>query len=148
MFGIFIENKAIQSEFNETVFPASITIGDFKEGMQIPVDYWGVKQYYASWLYSLKKGLRENNNATLVVSMYSPKDVNFLFSWVLYFRQGKIAVQNKMIFLDEIIDFSEAKLNEYAGEYEEYSGGEKISEWYTNIDEVNEYINYLEGKCL
>lgn len=148
MFGIFIEDKAIKSEFNETVLPASIIIGDFKEGMQIPVGYWSAKQYYASWLYSLKKGVSENNNTTLVVSMYSPKDVSFLFSWVLYFRQGKVIIQNKMIFLDEVNDFSTDKLNEYAAEYEEYSDGEKVSEWYTTIHEVNEFINYLEGKVL
>ena len=30
MFGVFTENKSFKSEFNETVLPASITIGDFK----------------------------------------------------------------------------------------------------------------------
>lgn len=148
MFGIFTENKAIKSEFNETVLPASITIGNFKEGMQIPIDYWSIKQYYACWLSSLKKGIYEKNNATLVVSMYSPKDTNFLFSWVLYFRKENVIVQNKMIFLDEINDFSIDKINEYTSGYEEYSEGEKVSEWHTTVDEVKEFMTYLEGKVL
>ncbi|MBS0857532.1 MULTISPECIES: hypothetical protein [unclassified Tatumella] len=57
MFGVFTENKSFKSEFNEKVLPASITIGDFKEGMKIPIDYWNIKQYYASWLSSLKEGV-------------------------------------------------------------------------------------------
>ena len=57
MFGVFTENKSFKSEFNETVLPDSITIGDFKEGMQITIDYWNIKQYYASWLSSLKEGI-------------------------------------------------------------------------------------------
>ncbi|WP_263457975.1 MULTISPECIES: hypothetical protein [Tenebrionibacter/Tenebrionicola group] len=44
MFGIFTENKSFKSEINETVLLASITKGEFKEGMQIPVDYWSIKQ--------------------------------------------------------------------------------------------------------
>jgi hypothetical protein len=146
MFGIFTENKSFKSEFNETVLPASITIGEFKEGMLIPVDYWSIKQYYASWLSSLKKGIYGKNNATLVVSMYSPKVANFLFSWVLYFRQENIIVQNKIIFLDEIKNFSIDKINEYTSEYEAYSEGEKVSEWYTTIDEIKEFMTYLESK--
>ncbi|EPL6128093.1 hypothetical protein WJE75_002615 [Klebsiella aerogenes] len=146
MFGIFTGNKYFKSEFNETVLSASITIGDFKEGMQIPVDYWSIKQYYASWLSSLKEGIHGKNNATLLVSMYPPKDVNFLFSWVLYFRQEKVIIQNKMIFLDEINDFSIDKINKYTSEYEAYSEGEKVSEWYTTIDEVKEFMSYLESK--
>ncbi|NIY46266.1 hypothetical protein [Cedecea colo] len=93
-----------------------------------------------------KKGIYGKNNATLVVSMYSPKDANFLFSWVLYFRQEDVIVQNKMIFLDEINNFSIDKINEYTSEYEAYSEGEKVSEWYTTIDEVKEYMSYLESK--
>ncbi|QIX96822.1 hypothetical protein [Cedecea sp. FDAARGOS_727] len=144
MFGIFTEDKIIKSEFNEAVLPASIVIGDFKEGMQIPVDYWDISQYRASWLSSLKKGVNENNNSILFVSMYYPKEVSFLFSWILYFRKDNVIIQNKMIFLDEIKNFSLDEINTYCGEYESFSEGEKISEWYTTIDEVKKFITYLE----
>ncbi|WP_399198612.1 MULTISPECIES: hypothetical protein [Tenebrionibacter/Tenebrionicola group] len=48
-------------------------------------------------LSSLKRYLW-GNNATLVVSMYLSKVAHFLFSWVLYFRQENVIVQNKIIF--------------------------------------------------
>ena len=145
MFGIFTEDKAIESEFNETVLPAYIIIGDFKEGLQIPVTYWSVEQYYASWLACLEEGIRDESKSTLVVSMYAPKDINFLFSWILYFRGENVIIQNKIIFSEGIDDFSINRLNEYAGEYEAYSDGEKVSEWYTTVDEVREFICYLKG---
>ncbi|MBJ3814719.1 hypothetical protein F9C28_07230 [Shimwellia pseudoproteus] len=148
MFGIFTEDKTIKSEFNETVLPALIIIGDFNEGLQIPVDYWDIEQYYASWLSSLKKGMSECRNATLVVSMYSPEDARFLFSWVLYFRGENVIIQNKIVFIDEISDFSIEEINKYSGEYDEYSEGEKASEWHTTVDEVKAFITYLEGKIL
>ncbi|GAA0478420.1 hypothetical protein GCM10009413_12660 [Tatumella punctata] len=59
--------------------------------------------------------------------------------------QGKVIVQNKMIFPDEISYFSMGKINEYTGEYEACSGGEKVSEWYTTIDEVKGFMSYPEG---
>ena len=45
MFGIFTESDAIQSEFSEMVLPAKIIIGDFDEGMQIPLTYWSIRKY-------------------------------------------------------------------------------------------------------
>ena len=111
MFGIFTENKAIESEFSETVLPASIIIGDFKEGLQIPVIYWDAEQYRASWLACLEEGIRDESKSTLVVSMYAPKDINFLFSWILYFRGENVIIQNKIIFSDGIDGFSINRLN-------------------------------------
>ncbi|MGV3345559.1 hypothetical protein ACGVWS_07365 [Enterobacteriaceae bacterium LUAb1] len=148
MFGIFTEDKAIQSAFNEIVLPAKIIIGDFNEGMQIPLTYWSIKQYRKSWLEVLKQGLRNGNHSVLAVSMYNPETVNFIFSWVLYYKGTQVIIQNKMIFAGEIQGFSIHKLNDCAGEYDAYSDGEKVSEWYTTIDEVNAFVNYLEGEIL
>ncbi|MEY8711533.1 hypothetical protein [Mangrovibacter phragmitis] len=148
MFGIFTENKAIQSAFNEIVLPAKIVIGDFDEGMQIPLTYWSIKQYQESWIENIKQGLKKRDHSVLAVSMYSPETVNFIFSWVLYYKDAQVIIQNKMIFAGEIQDFSVHKLNEYAGEYDAYSEGEKVSEWYTTIDEVKEFMLYLESKLL
>ncbi|MBV4413702.1 hypothetical protein J0B02_12885 [Enterobacteriaceae bacterium YMB-R22] len=73
--------------------------------------------------------------------MYLSKVAHFLFSWVLYFRQENVIVQNKIIFLDEIKNFSTDKINEYTSEYEAYSEGEKVPEWYTTIDEIKEFMS-------
>ncbi|GAA0473136.1 hypothetical protein [Tatumella punctata] len=146
MFGIFTDAKAIQSAFDEMVLPAKIIIGDFDEGMQIPLTYWNIKQYQESWVETIKQGLKKGDHSVLAVSMYNPETVNFIFSWVLYYKNTQVIIQNKMIFAGEIQDFSIRKLNEYAGEYDAYSDGEKVSEWYTTIDEVKEFMSYLESK--
>lgn len=78
--------------------------------------------------------------------MYAPKDINFLFSWILYFRGENVIIQNKIIFSEGIDVFSINRLNEYAGEYEAYSDGEKVSEWYTTVDEVRKFISYLKDE--
>ncbi|GAA0478426.1 hypothetical protein GCM10009413_12670 [Tatumella punctata] len=75
--------------------PDSITIGDFKEGMQITIDYWNIKQYYASWLSSLKEGIYGKNNATLVVSMYPPKDASFYSHGFYTSCKGKLLFRIK-----------------------------------------------------
>lgn len=146
MFGIFTESKAIQSAFNEMVLPAKIIIGDFDEGMQIPLTHWNIKQYQESWVETIKQGLKKGDHSVLAVSMYNPETVNFIFSWVLYYKKTQVIIQNKMIFAGEIQDFSIRKLNEYAGKYEAYSDGEKVSEWYTTVDEVRVFLEYLEAK--
>lgn len=146
MFGIFTETDAIQSEFSEMVLPAKIIIGDFDEGMQIPLTYWSIRKYQESWIDTIGQGLKKGNHSVLAVSMYNPETVNFIFSWVLYYNEEEVIVQNKMIFCGEIQGFSTDNLNDYAGEYDAYSNGEKVSEWYTTIDEVKEFMSYLERK--
>ncbi|MDF7679443.1 hypothetical protein PT300_01945 [Enterobacteriaceae bacterium ESL0689] len=148
MFGIFTESEAIQSAFNEIVLPAKIVIGDFEEGIQIPLTYWSIKQYQESWLEAIEQGLKNGDHSVLAVSMYNPETVNFIFSWVLYYNGEQVIIQNKMIFAGEIQGFSTHKLNDYAGEYDEYSDGEKVSEWYTTVNEVKEFIAYLKSKVL
>ncbi|WNN42925.1 hypothetical protein [Winslowiella toletana] len=147
MFGIFTESKAIQSAFDEVVLPAKIIIGDFEEGMQIPLTYWNIKQYQESWIETIEQGIKRGDHSVLAVSMYNPETVNFIFSWVIYYKDAQVIIQNKMIFAGEIQGFSIYKLNDYAGEYDAYSDGEKVSEWYTTVDEVKLFLEYLEGKA-
>lgn len=45
MFGIFTETEAIQSVFDEMLFPAKIIIGDFDKGMQTSLTFWNVEIY-------------------------------------------------------------------------------------------------------
>ncbi|PSH19660.1 hypothetical protein B7R74_12860, partial [Yersinia pseudotuberculosis] len=136
MFGIFTEDKSIRSVFEETVLPAKIVIGDFNEGMQIPLTYWSIEQYRKSWLDALKQGLENGDHSVLAVSMYNPETVNFIFTWVIYYNGNNVVIQNKIIFAEEIQNFSIHELNEYAGEYDAYSEGEKVSEWYITLKEI------------
>ncbi|WP_029686730.1 hypothetical protein [Tatumella saanichensis] len=148
MFGIFTENKAIQSSYNEMVSPAKIIISGYDEEMQIPLTYWSIEQYKDSWVKSVRQGLKKGDHSVLAVSMYNPETVNFILTWVLYYKGSKVIIQNKMIFVSEIPGFSSDRLNEYTGEYEAYSDGEKVSEWYTTVDEVKVFLEYLEAKSI
>ncbi|HDL7739376.1 TPA: hypothetical protein PXP52_004435, partial [Yersinia enterocolitica] len=85
MFGIFPENEPLEMD-GELVQAAKIVIDDFWEPLQLPLSYWELKDYKRSWLASIEKGLRSKNHAALAVSMYDPKQTNFIFVWVMYFQ--------------------------------------------------------------
>ena len=44
MFGIFPEDKQVDIE-GAILAPASIVIGDFRESMNIPLNYWNINDY-------------------------------------------------------------------------------------------------------
>lgn len=143
MFGIFPEGKPVNVE-DEHVLPALIIIDEFSEMMNIPLTYWSIKDYKKSWLRSLEEGLASKKHATLAVSMYEPENTNFLFTWVLYFYDDKVFVQNKVLFLDEYPDFTVDKINDFIELCITHNeDGMKISEWSTDLKSVLVFFNSL-----
>lgn len=146
MFGIFHEGKPVDIE-GECVLPASIIIDEFSEMMNIPVTYWNICDYKRAWLRSLKEGLANKNHATLAVSMYEPEHTNFLFTWVLYFEEEKVFVQNKILFLDEHPDFTVDKINYFIEPRITHNeDGMKISEWSTDLKSVLAFLRILTAE--
>lgn len=78
MFGIFPGNIPITIN-DELVLPAEIVIDDFQEKLYIPLYYWSFNDYKMSWLKSLEYGLINKNHSALAISMYEPKETNFVF---------------------------------------------------------------------
>lgn len=143
MFGIFPEEMPKTIE-GESVLPASIVIDGFKESITIPLIYWNIDDYRNSWLKSLKEGLANKNHAALVVSMYEPKLTNFVFTWVVYFEDDVAHVQNNIIFLDEVNDFTPDKINDFIDKRSTHDeDGMKISQWSTDIKNILDFYNSL-----
>ncbi|ATM87409.1 hypothetical protein ACSMDF_17185 [Yersinia enterocolitica] len=144
MFGIFPGDIPIK-EYDEIVLPSSIMIDEFKESFNLPLAYWSVENYKASWRESIEFGLQNCNYAALAVSMYEPDYTNFVFTWVLYFEGKDIFVQNKILFLDECPGFMPDKINDYVQKRETHDeDGRKISEWSTDLKSVIDFYNSLK----
>lgn len=145
MFGIFHEDRPVEIE-GEYVLPVSIIIDEFSEVINIPLSYWSIEDYKDSWLTSLEEGLANKKHATLVVSMYEPENVNFLFTWVLYFCGEKVLVQNKVLFLDEYPSFTVDRINDFIEPRITHNeDGMKISEWSTDLKSVLTFFNSLNS---
>ncbi|QLR41977.1 hypothetical protein HV346_04540 [Enterobacter sp. RHBSTW-00994] len=143
MFGIFPDDNPMNID-GELVLPASIVIDEFTEKMNIPLTYWSIEDYKLSWLRSLEEGLITKKHATLAVSMYESKSVNFIFTWLLYFQGDKVFIQNKILFLDECDGFTAIRINDFVEPRSIYTeDGIKISEWITDLDSVIDFYKAL-----
>ncbi len=145
MFEIFVDEIMKESIYGGNYYPSIIKIDDFEEGFQLPAGFWKVKDYKKSWLKSLRIGMGNNSHAVLAVSMGEKCDVNFIFTWTIYFKGDYAKIQNIMLFMENMKGFTPEGINSFANEYEEYDeDGAKISEWTTDYDSINKYIKKLE----
>jgi hypothetical protein len=145
MFGILPSDTSIH-ENDEMVLPATIVIDTFAETVHIPLSYWSIEDYRQSWLSSLEEGLHNKTHAALAVSMYEPDYTNFIFSWIIYFSGDEVFLQNKVIFLDECLDFTPEKINDFIEPRAIYNeDGMKISEWHTDLNSILAFYHGL--KC-
>ncbi|WP_241613772.1 hypothetical protein [Rosenbergiella epipactidis] len=143
MFGIFPNDKPVNIE-GECVLPALIVIDEFSESLNIPISYWNIEDYRKSWAKSIIDGIRNSNHAVLAVSMYEPGYANFVFTWVLYFVDQDVFVQNKIIFLEDNPGFTPERINDFVHKRNIYDeDGQEISEWKTDLKNVNTFLSSL-----
>ena len=144
MFGIFPESEAVYVD-GECVLPASIIIDEFSEMMNIPLSYWSVNDYKVNWLSSLEEGLANKKHAALAVSMYEPNNANFIFTWVLYFLESNVFVQDIILFLDDCPSFTPETINDFIEPRTTHNEeGMKISEWETDLKSVLDFYHSLK----
>ncbi|MDC9606029.1 hypothetical protein WDV76_14920 [Xenorhabdus griffiniae] len=144
MFDIVTKNSVIEF-FGEPALPSSIIIDDFKEEFHLPITYWNIHDYKKSWLKSLKEGLYKKDHAALAVSMYEPSSVNFIFIWIIYFKEQEIFIQNQTLFIDNCPSFSPDRINDFIEpRYTETEDGNKISEWRTDLNSILNFYKKLE----
>ncbi|WP_145577550.1 hypothetical protein [Yersinia alsatica] len=144
MFGIFLEKTPVSIE-NELVQPAKIIIDEFEESLRLPLSYWSANDYKNFWIKSLEEGISSKKHAALAVSMYEPEQSNFIFTWVIYFENDKIFLQNNILFLNEIQGFMPDRINDFIDIRTTHNeDGRKISEWSTDFKSVIDFYNSLK----
>jgi hypothetical protein len=74
-----------------------ISIGNFKEILHIPIEWWSIDDYIKQWQEGISR-LKYHDKSCFVVSIYNPKVKPFVILWVLYKIANKIHVQNHWFF--------------------------------------------------
>lgn len=143
MFEITFTNKNIQ--YGTSIYNlAYIVINDYKESLKIPIGYWNKSDYIKSWVTMLEDGLNNQTASMLVTSMHEPSTMNFFSSWILYYENESVFIQEKINFLDDIKNFNLESLNLYIPNREVVNeDGLKISEWKTDIKSIYNFYNDL-----
>lgn len=70
-----------------------ITIGNFKEEFNIPVDWWSLERYERQWKEAIER-IKTKKQSCLVASYDKFKGQPSIILWVLYKRDNKIFIQN------------------------------------------------------
>jgi len=134
---------------SDPVARGRITIGSFNEGFLSPTTLWSPKNYIQHWITELGRFIHSDTEqeAILFTDMSDITTANFLIAWVLYMRDGKIKVQNELVFMDQVPNtFSmynlKAAITPYSNMTDE---GQPISEWETSLPALVECRARLVG---
>lgn len=74
--------------------------------------------------------------------MHEPESLNFISAWIIYYDGELSYVQNKIIFVDDFLEFYTSKINEYVNERQVLNeDGFKISEWIVKTKDVIDFYN-------
>lgn len=118
---------------------------DFTEVFQAPISYWKKDDYERQWQEGLRRILQGHDKSCLVTSMYNPLMANFIVWWPMYLHEGKVYIQNHLLFMSELKQpFEEPKLYEYIHTRETYSiDGDKVSEWSLDMRDIAIFFNSI-----
>lgn len=126
----------------EDILVGHIKIGEFCETFEASLSFWNQEDYWTQWQDALRRLIGGEETSCLITSMYNPKIANFIMLWPLYRKDAKIFVQNKLLFLNDIHEeFDFKNLYTYIPQHMTVNeDGHKISEWYTNLDAINIFL--------
>lgn len=121
---------------NVLVVKGEITINEFKEFLDIALDWWSLNDYRKQWQEGIDH-LLDHNVSCFVVSIHNPKIRRYIDWWLLYKIGNKVYVRNQLIISDiyqeQIGDkpFTVQNCYDFIPERGEShdEDGNKISEW-------------------
>nr|WP_281255210.1 hypothetical protein [Luteimicrobium subarcticum] len=99
-----------------------------------------------SWSSALRHLLSgDDTTSCLVSSITEPSTSNFVFTWPLYRLANEVAVQNSIVFLDELMSpfdvdhpWRSVRPREVVDE-----DGNRISEWRVSVAAVQQFVDRL-----
>jgi hypothetical protein len=126
------------TESNSSFGIASIQIGDFSESMKVDLSFWSREEYEKQWSEGLCRIAGGADSSCLVTSLCLPKAANFIMWWVLYRLDQVVAVQNEILFTEELNEvFDPSCPYKYIRPRETLTEeGNKISEWQIGFGEI------------
>lgn len=117
-----------------------LTLGDYEEYIDIPLNYWDIKAYKKQWHEGIER-LKTFNTSCLVTAVWRRDPDPLIFIWELYKEQNTIFVHNAMItwefkkYRPALPPFDSNTCYAYINPRKTVTeNGEKISEWSIELD--------------
>lgn len=137
--GINILDSHPKKRNNVLVVKGEIYIGNFKEILYIPLDWWSLNDYKKQWEEGVAR-LITHDTSCLVAAIHNPHIRPYINWWLLYKADSKIYVRNQLliedIYLEHIGNQSftiETCYNFIPPKGDKYDeDGDEISEWSVN----------------
>lgn len=142
----FVEDNSIEGFVRDSSRVGEIVIDDFHELFITPTDYWNEAQYINHWKQAVKDVLASDlSTSALMVSMHNPESAEFITCWPLYRENDTVYIQNRLIFTEDIKEtFNAENIQNYIGKREKFNeDGDEISEWSTQVVELEEWIKEI-----
>ncbi|UPT75519.1 MAG: hypothetical protein M0D55_07535 [Elusimicrobiota bacterium] len=110
---------------------AEIVIGNHREIIEVPLQYWRREQYRAQWREAIGRLQSGHASSCLITSMVDPAKANFLMWWPMWREGETVFIQNQLLFMDSIQGRFDER-NPYRHipvRATKSEDGEKVSEW-------------------
>lgn len=119
-----------------------IQLGEFRESFCATLEYWTIKDYEESWNKALLRLTNGAATSCLITSFIDPLNANFLILWPLYRFGDEVAVQNQLLFSDQLSHvFDPTAPWESIHPYSAIDGdGRNISEWRIQMTDLREFL--------
>ncbi len=139
--------KFKNNEPNREIALGSIAIGNETDFFESSLSYWSKEQYEKQWIDGCQRICRGENISALITSMYDPIKANFIIWRPLYVKHEIVIAHEQILFIDELgKTFSEESLYEHVIQRKNSDeDGNAISEWKTNVHEIQKWLNANPG---
>lgn len=141
-----VNEKAFRS-YGEQCLRGRITIGEFSETLHIPIEVWGIENYFKQWKEALVAFSSGAPHSYLVTGMRDLAVSGFIEMWVLYRECDNVVFQNQIISCDYENTFTGANFNDFIEPREQFTDeGEKVSEWILPCSAISEFLLRFGGE--
>jgi hypothetical protein len=106
---------------------------------EITIDYsfWHKEEYMTQWNQAINNILEGSDKEVLITSLTDIHTANFMTVWPMYSSNGKVYIQNQILFLEDLKDeFSLNNINDFIDDRDSV---EDTSEWVMSLDELRNY---------
>lgn len=150
-FKVEIISKKPKKINNLLCFVGSITIDDFTERFNMPLNSWPIEWYLQQWREGLQR-IETHDTSCLVATVQNLNTDPFVVMWVLYKKNNTVYIQNNLL-INSIVnelklphllhDFNPTTCYQFITKRETITEtGEKISEWETSLNAIEYFIKH------
>ena len=124
---------------------AVVELGDFSEGMAVPLAYWTQADYARHWRESASNVVESDGSAVaFLAALYDPRNADFAIWWLAYrsgpsirvFQQVHFFEPNRPSTVDELL----ARVPTLTELTEHEDGEPEPSEWSVSVSAVRRYL--------